>query len=75
MKIGNKGLTLLRGRHVFVVLEYNTGKQDPKLHAVFSKREYAEAKAEKLRTRHKAKGYIAVLKQRILGSTFIGVDK
>ena len=50
--------------HVYAVLEI---KKDPVLHGIFKNREIAEAKAEKLKTRHKAKGYIAVLKQRING--------
>lgn len=53
--------------YIFVVLEYNSKKSDPKVHGVFAIREHAEAKAEKLRTRHKRPGYIAVLKQRIRG--------
>lgn len=54
---------------IFAVLEYNVyeTRQEPFLHGVFSKRRYAEGKAEKLVSRHKRKGYIAVIEKRILG--------
>lgn len=59
-----KGVTLFKGRHVYVVLEYH----EPIVHAVFTKREYAEAKAEKLKSRHKRPGHISVLKMRLRGA-------
>ena len=49
---------------VYTVLEY---KKDPVIHGVFINREHAEAKAEKLKSRHKVKNYIAVLSKRVKG--------
>lgn len=60
-------ITLFRGGHVYVVLEYPL-EGDAYLHGVFSKQEYALDKADKLRTRHRKHGHIAVLKQRLKGA-------
>lgn len=53
--------------HVYVVLEYNSKKSGPKVHAVFANKEIARDKADKLVKRHKRPGYVAVLRKRILG--------
>jgi len=64
----SKGVTIFAGRHVHVVLE--TKGDDATVHGVFSKREYADNKAIKLRSR-KDSGYIAVLKQTLLGGRIL----
>jgi 2,3-bisphosphoglycerate-independent phosphoglycerate mutase len=68
------GVILMTGV-VHVVLEFNSRKTkgatvtetDPKVHGVFAVREHAEAKRKALLMKHYVKGYVAVLKQRILG--------
>lgn len=68
------GVILVSGV-VHVVLEFNSRKTkgalvtetDPKVHGVFAVREHAEAKRKALLMKHHVKGYVAVLKQRILG--------
>ena len=61
-------LVLVVNNVVYVVLEMpSVHEGETKVHGVFAVREDAEQKALKLKTRHHASGYIAVLKQRVLG--------
>ena len=62
-------ITILRGRHVYVVLEFpGITDSDPVIHGVFARRDHAEAKAMKLKTRHYRTGHIAILKQKVRGA-------
>ncbi len=61
-----KKLKILWESHVYVVLEMASW-EEPRIHGVFANREHATEKALKLKTRHHAAGYVAVLKQRVLG--------
>jgi hypothetical protein len=65
-----KKLKILWESHVYVVLEMPGAMaswEEPRIHGVFANREHATEKALKLKTRHHAAGYVAVLKQRVLG--------
>jgi hypothetical protein len=63
-------ILFLDSNHVYVVLEIPEDDSGipPEIHGVFAKREHAEEKKAKLISRHRRKGYIAVLKQRIKGA-------
>lgn len=57
-------------KHVYVVLEMPDETSmigEAKVHGVFANREHAEAQKEKLYSRHKRAGYVAVLKQKVRG--------
>lgn len=55
--------------HVYIVLEIPTeADEEPKIHGVYANREHADNHVVKLFTRHKRKGYIAVLKQKVRGN-------
>lgn len=69
MKIKKLGTTLkiIPTTQVYAVLEIGDDESETTLHGVFRHREHAEQKALKLKTKHHASGYIAVLRQRVLG--------
>lgn len=57
--------------HVYVVMEIPSDDSpaigEARVHGVFANREHAEAMKEKLYSRHRTAGYVAVLKQKIKG--------
>jgi hypothetical protein len=65
-------VSIIMTTHVYVVMEIPSDDSpaigEARVHGVFANREHAEAKKEKLYSRHKRAGYVAVLKQKIRGA-------